>query len=116
MIACQVTTRCLLNPHCMQANVMYYVRRAMQYIMPGFLPLSPTEAAADSAPIMQLLHKIFQLNSTLLFWVAWLLCPGLQSAYYTLFFTSQAPIKTLYGVLIGKHFYCHYLHVSITHV
>lgn len=86
----------------LQANVMYYVRRVVQYILPGLLPLSPTEAAADSAPLMQLLQGIFQLNSSLLFWLAWLLFPGLHSAYYTLFFASQAPIKTLYGVLIGK--------------
>jgi hypothetical protein len=88
--------------HCLQSNGMDYLRSIVAALVPELLPELPVEATADSGPLMQLLRKVAALHSSCLFWLAWLLCPGLQTAYYMFFFAATSPMKCAYATLIGE--------------
>eukprot|EP00775_Hariotina_reticulata_P003386 gene3386-3659_t len=83
------------------SNGMDYLRSVVAALVPEILPEFVLEATADSGPLMQLLRKVAAIHSSFLFWLAWLLCPGLQTAYYMFFFASASPLKCAYATLIG---------------
>lgn len=80
------------------------IKRLVHAVVPDILPSFVLDAAAaDDSPISRLAALLSKLDGASLFWWAWLLCPGLQTAYIMLFFAQRSPIKVVYASVIGKH-------------
>jgi hypothetical protein len=88
----------------MQTHVLDSIKRLVHAVVPDILPAFVLEAAAaDDSPISKLTQLLSKLEGASLFWWAWLLCPGLQTAYIMLFFAQRSPIKVVYASVIGEH-------------
>uniref|UniRef100_A0A383VPS3 U-box domain-containing protein n=1 Tax=Tetradesmus obliquus TaxID=3088 RepID=A0A383VPS3_TETOB len=85
-----------------QAHVLDSIKRLVHAVVPDILPSFVLDAAAaDDSPISRLAALLSKLDGASLFWWAWLLCPGLQTAYIMLFFAQRSPIKVVYASVIG---------------
>jgi hypothetical protein len=88
---------------CLQAHVLDSMKRLVHAVVPDILPAFVLEAAAaEDSPISKLTRLLSKLEGASLFWWAWLLCPGLQTAYIMLFFAQRSPIKVVYASIIGE--------------
>jgi hypothetical protein len=100
--ACMFSTLTAVS-ECLQAHVLDSIKRLMHAVVPDVLPAFVLEAAAaEDSPISKLTKLLSKLEGASLFWWAWLLCPGLQTAYIMLFFAQRSPIKVVYASIIGE--------------
>ncbi|KAF8062902.1 PUB35 [Scenedesmus sp. PABB004] len=85
-----------------QAAVAGRIKGVLSALAPELLPDALAEAAAaEGSPLQRLGRALGGLDAQRLWWWAWLLCPGLQTAYLMFFFAARSPIKLAYAGLIG---------------
>eukprot|EP00877_Chromochloris_zofingiensis_P013999 jgi/Chrzof1/8853/Cz03g26190.t1 len=85
----------------MQVKALSYIRPVIQALVPDVLPDIVLRAAEDGSSVMHVLRTLASLRSESCFWLGWFLWPGLQVAYYAVFFASVSPIKVVYTIIIG---------------
>lgn len=86
----------------MQVKALSYIRPVIQALVPDVLPDIVLRAAEDGSSVMHVLRTLASLRSESCFWLGWFLWPGLQVAYYAVFFASVSPIKVVYTIIIGE--------------